>query len=729
MKTERKEKKPPKPASIYRKPIAEKAFKKHYIGGLEQEKDRAFLSSSFEMLDGRYTLKTGLDRPTLMRLNVLAKAIKGNRGFLKTGPAVLALLLTAAVAVFVLFFMNPVLERSVERGLETAFGGRADVARFRLSLARLSVSMAAVSVADRDEPMRNLFETGRIELSLNPSALFRGRVYIEEASAASIALGTPRKTSGALEGAEAAPQAQAKPSAGPSLTSVSSLVDLENFDAGALLEREKDKLRAAAAYAEAEAAYGAAADRWESRVSDSKKAVAELGALSKSVVSLKAKDFRTVEDAQAALENARKVADVAATTARDAASVAGELKAEAAAAADLARRARTALADDLDYLKSLVNPKSGVARGILEPVVWAILDDKVDRYVYYGRRGLEAAEKLKATAAASEMKDAKRKVAAASRGRDVVFPSTDYPRFRLGLLASNFAAGDQNWKVELREVSSEPDLVPSPTTLRLEMARGGIGADADIVADLRSGSAEAFSVNLQGTRLPLDLGNALSVIGLGGFTGRAAAKVDLRGRKSGDVAASAEVAVAEAAAAAPSGAFGKSMADAQASVDAVELDIDYSKKEGEDADFSVESNLDSLVAKAAADLAKAYAGKATAAVEQALREYVEAELAGKLSSERIDSLVALAEGDASAAASLKKEVDAKKAELEGRAQAILNQGKQAAEAAAAKAKQEADAAAQAAEAAARKAADDAKKKAAAEAAEALKKLEKPKLKF
>ncbi len=728
MKTERKEKKPPKPAPIYRKPIAEKAFAKHFLGGLEQEKDRALLSSSFERVDGRYTLKEGLDRQTLVRLNVLAKAIKGNRGFLKTGPAVLALLLTAGLAVFVLFFMNPVLERSAERGLEAAFGGRSDVSRFRLNLARLSVSMAAVTVADREEPMKNLFETGRIELRLNPAALFRGRVYIEEASAASIALGTPRKTSGALDGAAAAP-APAAPPAGPSLAAVSSLVDLENFDGRALLEREKDKLRAAAAYAEAEAAYGAAADRWEARVQESKNAVAELGTLSKSVVALRTKDFRTVEDAQTALEKAKQVADVAATTAREAADVAAALKADAAAAADLARGARAALADDLAYLKSLVDPRSGVARGILEPVVWGVLDDKVDRYAYYGRRGLEAAEKLKATAGATEKREARKERAAAGRGRDVVFPSTSYPRFRLGLLASSFAAGDQDWKIELREVSSEPDLVPSPTTLRVAMERGGVRAGADVVADFRSGSAEAFSVNLQGSRLPLDLGSALSVIGLGGFTGRADATVDLRGGKTGDLAASAEVAVAEGAATAPAGAFGRAMAEALASVDAVVLDIDYSKKKGEDADFSVESNLDSLVAEAVGDLAKAYAGKATAAVERALRDYVEAELAGKLSTERIDSLVALAEGDAAAAASVKKAVDAKKAELEAQAQAIVNQGKQAAEAAAAKAKQEADAAAQAAAAAAQKAADDAKKKAAAEAAEALKKIEKPKIKF
>jgi hypothetical protein len=361
-----------------------------------------------------------------------------------------------------------------------------------------------------------------------------------------------------------------------------------------------------------------------------------------------------------------------------------------------------------------------------------MLTDKTQRYIYYGQRGLEVVNKLKASTAESSAE--KKKLASATRGRDVIFPSAALPRFRLGLLASNFKAGDQDWNIELREVTSEPDLVPNPTTLLIAMKRGSVQAKADVVADLRSSSAEAFAVNVTGSRLPIDLGNSLSGIGLGGFTGRADAALEMHGEKKGGVTADAEIDVRDSAASEAKGKLGQAIAEALASVDAVELTVGYTKPKGEDADFSLDTNLDKIIAKVVRDLAERYAKQAADKLEKAVRDYVAKELEGKfVSKEQLDLLLAAAKGDDAAAASLRKAVDDKRAELEGRAKAITDEAtakvKAEADKAAAAAKAEADAAAAKAQAEAKRAADEAAKKAQDAAADALKKIEKPKLKF
>ena len=713
---ERKTKKPPKPASIYRKPIEEGAFRKKYLECLELEKDKVFLEASFDFVEGHYILKDTLDRPALVRLNALAKAIAGNRGFVKTGPVILGILLAFAGGLFVLFFMNPLLERALERSLESTFGARAEVDGFRLRPWNLRVSIASISMADRLSPMTNLFETGRIELRLSPAALLRGRVYIEEASAASLAAGTPRKTSGALPGESKAPAKEAGTSP---LAAAAGLVDFENFDAAALLEREKDKLRTTAAYAEAAAAYEAASARWKDRVEQSRKAVDDLKAVSKSVLSIDPKTFRTLDEATAAISAAKSAADTAKATADDVKTVAAGVRADAEAASALAGAARAAVRQDLDYLKSFIDPKSGAARGALEPSIRQILDDKLERYIYYGSRALEAVKEIGATPAAKGEEKKLRETS--NRGRDVVFPSAGQPRFRLGLLASSFSAGEGEWQVELRELSTEPDLVPFPTTLSVAMRRKTAQLTADATADLRSTATEAFSVDLAGTRLPVDLGDALSAAGLGGFTGRADAKLDLKGGADGGIIARAGIDVREAAATAPKGMVGRALAEAVASVEAVRLSVAYDRPRGADGDLTVGTNLDTLVSRAISAMAERYAKEAAAKLEAALRAYVGVRLEGTLvSAQQLDAVLAAARGDAAAAESLRKAVEDKRAELEGRAKAVADEARRKAEDAA---KQVADKAA----AEARKAAEDALKK--ADLPISVPKVSPPKIKF
>lgn len=661
-----KAKKPPKPAPIFRKPIPAKAFEKKYLRLVEQAKDREFLESAFRQEGGSFRLKEGLDLEALVRLNRLGKAIKGNRGLVKTGPLLLAAILGTGLAVFGLFFMNPSLERATERALEAVFGARAEVSGLRLDLGRLRIAMASVAVADRDEPMTNLFETGRLELRLDLASLVRGRVYVEEATAASVALGTARSVSGAL------PESPARPKAAkPAKAAAPPLLDFGNFDAKALLEREKAKLKSGAAYDEAGKAYAESAARWKGRAESSKKAVASLSSSSKAVLAIDPKAIKTAADAASAIAAVKALAGDAESVAKESGAVAAGLKSDSETAAGLEKAARKALAEDTAYLKSLVDPKSGAAREALEPSIREILSDKAERWLYYGARGLEVAGRLKAGSGSGKAdKAGKKQAAPAPRGRDVVYPSAALPRFRLGLLSSSFVSGGSEWKLELRELSTEPDLVASPASLDFSVSDGSSLVAAKAVADLR-GEKEDYSLDAKGEGLPLDLGSALESLGLGGFTGKASGRLELSGSKDGALRAKGGLDVAEARAAKPEGTLGEALAGAIASVDAVRLALAYERPAGGEGKLSLRTNLDELVAKAVEAVAARYAKQASASLDAALRDYAGKELEGKLASKgELDAALASAKGDEAAAASTRKSLDAKRASLEARAKEI-----------------------------------------------------------
>ncbi|MGD9941470.1 MAG: hypothetical protein AB7T74_16880, partial [Clostridia bacterium] len=360
--------------ALFRKAIAEKDFEKKYLRFIEQTMDKDLLRSSFILKDGSYRLKDGLDAASLKKLGMLAKAIKANRGMVKAGPLTLSAVLAAGLAVFAVFFMNPLLEGAVERGLSDVFEAQAEVAGFRLDPVRMRVGIASVAVADRDKPMTNLLEAGRVELRLNPAALLRGKVYIEEASAASVFFGTTRSVSGAL------PAYQAKEKAGKTAKEAGApLVDLENFSAQALLDREKAKLQSTQAYEEAAAAYTEASDRWNDRSVAATQALAELRTSTSAVLSIDVKNLKSADAVSAAIQDVRSASSSARTVGQQSGDIVKGLQADIDAAAALEQQARSAAAEDLERLKSYIDPKSGAAMEALEPSLKEILSDSAER--------------------------------------------------------------------------------------------------------------------------------------------------------------------------------------------------------------------------------------------------------------------------------------------------------------------------------------------------------------
>jgi uncharacterized protein (TIGR03545 family) len=649
---------------LFAKPIKEARFQKRFLSALEIKKDKEFLDASFEARDGMRRARADLDAAALQRLNKLAPFIKANAGAVKGAPLAAAVILAAGLTVFGLFFMNPLLEKGIEAALEGVFGARAELDGLSFQPLRFRLAIDAVRVADAERPMTNLFESGRLELRLNPAALFRGKAYIEEASAASIALGSPRESSGALPGSEApeAESAKEKPESPP-------LIDFERFDAKALLEQEKSKLAVTAAYAQSAAAYDEAAARWEGRVESSNAALQNAQESSKAVLSLNISSIRSVDQAAKAIGDTKTAISAAAAVGNEAAAVSGGIAKDADALAELSKASRAAFTKDADYLKALVNPKSGAAMAALEPSLRAMLSDKAELYLDYGIKLLDAALKLKASG--DDKAAGKSEGRLAAQGRTVRYPGSEYAAFRLGLLKSDFSSEGSSWSVELRELSSEPDLTAEPSALDFSLTRADASSiKTSLEADLRSSAKSSYTGRADIEQFPIDLGAALADAGLDGFTGRASGTVSLAGEKDGGSAGSLSLNVEEPNVARPTGSVGMAISAALKKTGSVTLDAVWENASGNER-FSFSTNIDAIAEEALRELALGYAKQASAELEKELRAYVAEELEGSLGSkEEFDALFAAAKGDKAASDALKKSLDDKLKELENKAKAL-----------------------------------------------------------
>lgn len=648
--------KAPKPL---RKPIKDSVFQKKWLKFIEHSDDRLFFTEAFLLHDAQYHVRDDLSKKDLKRLSALVKSIKKNRGSLKIVPLSVLVLLIASVSLFFLFFFNPLVKNVARNGLESVFEAKVELGELNVDILHLSVSLSSLSIADRDNPMTNLVESGPMVVRFNLGALLQAKIYIEEVRAEALAFGSPRSSSGALEQFPAVkkPEAEKKPESPP-------LVDLENFDAEALLEREKDKLKSLALYEQTEEVYTQSLERWSGQRESSESRINDLRESAASVLAIKPENIDSIETIRSTISDINSLYQSLQSLASEFENIRSSMASDIDRARLLEQQLRGSLQDDIEHLKSYVQPSSGAALDALEPSIKAVLSDSVERYLDLGKRGLEIARKIKQYVPDN---DEEAIVTEVPKGRDVLYPSIQYPAFRLGLLHSDFTADGKQWLIELKELSSNPDLTGTPSSLIVSI----VGEENELhfngQADLSSTTASLFQAQVKAAGLPVNIGSLLEDAGIQSFTGNAAVILEAKGEKDDSLSMQADLVIQDSRLGAGSGTLVRALAEAVETVDTVEFDIGYEKSPVSGEDFSLDTNLDELVSQALRATAKAYAAEAEAAIEEAVRDWAAKELQGDFASrEELDTLFAAVKGDVDAVDSIQNRLDAKKTELENR---------------------------------------------------------------
>ena len=391
----------------------------------------------------------------------------------------------------------------------------------------------------------------------------------------------------------------------------------------------------------------------------------------------------------------------------------------------LEQSARNAFSADFNHLRSFIDPGSGAIREMLESVVMSILTESVFEYLAYGERALEVLEKVKAMQEKLPRNSRpERNRAEPFRGRDVRFPAQRYPRFFMGILATDVLTPSQwHWAFDLRGVSSDPDRSNVPTTLAFALTEGGERRNAAFngMADFRSSATERFNAEVTGGGFPVSIsgGHSLDRVGIGGFSGGSNFGLNASGRPGGSFSAGGDISFAQASLRNPSNTFTRAADEAIRQVDAVRFGINYEHVAGGRDRFSLDTNIDDILMAAMRSIINQYRRQAEEALERALRAKFEQYIDGRfLGADELDALFRLVQGDKAAVDDLRNALDNKRRELEARIVTLVGDTAAAAEAAL---RQAADEARAAAEAAARQAEEEARRvadeaRAAAEAA-------------
>jgi len=660
----------------FKKPLKKNKLDKKYAKYIEHPQDKQFLYSCFELKDDIYNIRGDLTKDDVKKLKGLLKVVKDNKKSpVKLIPIAFAASITVAVILFFTIFANPLLERAMEMGFEAAFEARSNVDNLRLSLVPLRIAIGGITVANRDKPMTNLFQMGKIEIRIKTQAILRGKVYIEEIRADTIRFGTERKVSGSLPGK---PPREKKEKVEKEKSDEPPLVDLKNFDAMALLNQEFDKLSTPKLYDEAISFYDEMSTKYKAQVDSSTAKVNELRSVTEPLLKINVNDIRDVQTIRSTIDKITTAMNTVQSAANDVTTIANGIESDINRARRMESNARNAITSDINHLKSYIDPGSGAAFAAVEPFIREALSSAANQYLDYGIMALQVLDELKAQSASKPKKKKeekpKKEPKVVFKGRDVIFPTVTYPAFYLGVLASDFTIDTWNWSFDLRNISSDPDL-----TYRLDSNKPAITLDfgakeesgnmRNVIfngkADIRTESKERFNALVTGKGFPVSLGEQLSGLGVGGLKGTSDFTVQMVGQPDGGFSSGGDIRINQAALVNPSGTIAEAIDVAIRQAGNINLGMQYIHKINQNDEFKITSNIADLFAKALRSIAEAYVKKAMDEIEKALRQKIDQYIDGRfVSKEDVDTLFKIVRGDKSAVDQMKNSLNAKKEEFE-----------------------------------------------------------------
>lgn len=597
-----------------------------------------------------------LDKKGTKRLKTLAKDIQRNRGFVSWGKFAILGTLVVLILVFYLIFKNMLLTGWLEEALEGAFGAKAEVAGLDFDPIGGRFAWNAVQVADKDHPLKNLFQLGRTELKVDTWQLVNGKVLIENLQCSDARFGTDRKTSGAL--AKTARQAPAPASAGSSVN-LDGFVDLNKLDAASLVNDQWKNLETAKLIDQLKAQLGDPQNLFAQQRSEIQSKTQSLAQAAGDRILKNLQSVRSPSDIQDALKKSTDFQgeiDAARKQGQDSQNqIQNEYKNYQAQVAGLQSSAQR----DLRTLKNMAANPLALGGDVVKKILAQILGPKTQELLGW-------ADKAKRAAASLQNTGAKQDKPRLTAGRVVSFPVPQKPAFWIkNTTASVWFDPQHQASLQATGITSDSDMIGEPIRMKLIYSETNFQVQAEGLIDTRRNAQQTLEVTAQVTGYPFTLSGGMEALGIQSLSGAFGG--------TGTLVQNAQDVTTLQAQGAVSGLSVKTLDDglmariSKTALSAAKNQVTGSLRGqwgGSDDSISVTTNLDSVYAQALRSEAEQQAKSLQAGIQNEINKKIDEALGGKATADQWRKLVADNASDVKSLDDLKAKVDKQISDLQ-----------------------------------------------------------------
>ncbi len=481
---------------FFKKSYAVKKFEKKILGKIFLKDERELILSVYEKKGDLYVLTEPDNADTVKKLNKLISGIKKNSGALGIGKIGSLAALVISFTVFTVFFQNPLAEKGMEKGLEKIFKAESEVTGLRLSLFTGLIRYKSMQVADRDDPDRNLFQTGEAVIDLDMSEVLKGKFAAEEIKLEDFAIGEKRAVRAkALAGVAKKEKADSGPASSDKLKETVSAagklpdnlipdrdtvkkVIRENTDklsAPLTAEKTADDLKSGAENIRA------GIDKTESDIKQLEKDVNEITSARLS--------------SKLDLAGAKKIADRIKSASSRVSSISGNVASSRKeadklkkTAADGKKNIEKAVSNDIEYIISLFPGKGSFS---VSSFARPLVEEKLDPFMKKYGNAYEIFLKIKESGDKKKAEDAP-PASEAKRGRDIRYTVYGSPSLHIRKVSGSFFTGGNRHSLEIKDITNNQELAGKPLVFMIKSGIDNIRTEAEGFFDGRK-STEDFS--------------------------------------------------------------------------------------------------------------------------------------------------------------------------------------------------------------------------------------------
>ena len=514
-----KSKKPEKTVSakklpgIFKKTYKEKAYSKNLLKKFYIEADKKFvekLYSPSQDKKGRNIMvcnkSAEITKADLKRYKLIAKQIKMQKGGIKLVPLIAVAVLVAVLSAGVSLFKNIIIEKAITSAMQGIFGAKTDIAKVDFQFFNASLEINGLEQANKDSPMKNLFQIDSIKTSFNLTDLLRGKFHAENLSVEGVAIDTERKKSGELpikpaktkeekqtESALSAKKQELSEEASAKLKEM-----FDSYNPEKMLENLQNELKSPAVASQISTDVQQKVEKWSSLPAELQEKV---NAFSKNVNDIANTDFSKINDVaklKSTLEKINSTAKSGEELKKLIEKSNSDLVSDSKAIADYSNKIQTAIKSDyalvdskISEMKSVLSPAG--LNEIMTNAVQSVLYQMCGKYYPYVSKGLNAA--LSAQKSSSEKKTEKsaekteKTVMTRHPGRTVFFKQDTVPTlFIENVTASGYEYKTDNllFKGNAKNIANNQNMTGKPTDISADFKIAGNPNNASVKIDART---------------------------------------------------------------------------------------------------------------------------------------------------------------------------------------------------------------------------------------------------
>ncbi len=496
---------------IFRKAYTGKKLEKKVLSRLFVPKDREYVGSLF-VSAGEDLYAVPADRmfsaDEIKRLKTLASQMKSQKGRVRVIPLVIAAAAVVLVVWAVAAFKNTAVKSVLQKAGEAVFRAKCDIRSVDLRIFDSSLTVTGFAAADRNAPMKNLFEIEKTVIDFDLNELLKGRFVMDEIQVSGIAAGTDRTVSGALPEKK---KEEEKPSSGNpefSRQMETLLAELKKrsgagieavlaqYNPEAIVTSLYGELQSPALAGSLETELKTLVAEWENKADETTEIVESLASSVRRALEIRSSSVsspeelkKAVEDVSAVIENVRNTTVFVQDTAK-------RIETDAAAVQRMVGDVDRAIQHDISFASEQVKKMASFTVSDAQRLVSQSFDTMAFAVLgeWYPKicEVLEAVEKFQQSGKSGAVKT-KEKKAPVSRlpGRDLVYSADNVPTFLIRRLESGGSDAKLGFALKgaVTNISNDADKLGKPVQADIQLIRQNMTETVRAVFDFRSANA------------------------------------------------------------------------------------------------------------------------------------------------------------------------------------------------------------------------------------------------